>query len=306
MSFKTFPAFSKLSLEDREEYEKYVEGYPPLSDLSFSTLMMWWNLLGGLAVAQLNGGLVISYWIPGDEKHSGLSFIGTENVDESICTIFDYQRERGEKSRLVNVPEFVINNMQYPEMFAFKSGRGDDEYLLSVSKFAKLENMPTFMRHRAQKFIQETTQATQKIQVKSLKVANSWRQMLAAAERWPLKGVNNVNKLEREVLAHTLSPLGAALDVRGVALFVDGSLEAYCLYFPTPQKDCVIIAHARINYDRPRLFEYTVHAFSAFFERKGITRLNIHADNDSLKLRALKIALKPENFFRKYALEPSK
>lgn len=75
--FKTFPEFTKLTLSDKEEYERLTRGYPPISDIAFSSLMIWWDSLGGLAVAKLNGNLVISYWLPGDEEYSGLSLIGT-------------------------------------------------------------------------------------------------------------------------------------------------------------------------------------------------------------------------------------
>lgn len=37
---------------------------------------------------------------------------------------------------------------------------------------------------------------------------------------------------------------------------------------------------------------------------KGAKYINLDADNGSLKMRALKIALKPDNFFRKYNIEP--
>ncbi len=134
-SFKTFPEFSKLTLEDREAYEALIKDYPPIYDISSPSLMSWWNTLGGMSVSILNGNLVVPYWMPGDEKRSGLSLIGTNAVDESFCILFDYLRERGEPVRLVNVPEFVITNVRYPSMFNFKEDRARSEYILSVSKF---------------------------------------------------------------------------------------------------------------------------------------------------------------------------
>src|ERR1700729_1753334 len=113
--FKTFPEFSKLTIANKKEYEALISDYPPIYDLSFSSLMTWWNPLNSMCVAQLNDNLVMPYWLPGEGVHSGLSFIGTNKVDESLCVIFDYQQSKGEVPRLINVPEFVINSIQYPD-----------------------------------------------------------------------------------------------------------------------------------------------------------------------------------------------
>lgn len=301
--FKTFPAFSKLTLADREEYEALIKDYPPVADISFGTLMSWWDNLDGLAISRLNNNLVISYWIPGYEKHSGLALIGTENVDESICMIFDYQQEQGEKSRLVNVPEFVVNNLRFPELFAFKSGRGDDEYLLSPSRFAAVDSMPLYMRTRVRRFIREN--GADKIEIKPLDLGDHSSQalLLQAKEDWPLKGLNNINKLERDVLPRNIKN-GASLGLKAIGLFVDSELQGYCLYYFSSDNSYVVMAHARVNYDTPRAFEYMAHAFSKYLSDRGVKYINIDADLDSLSARALKIALKPENFFRKYTIEP--
>src|SRR5687768_17214608 len=85
--FKVFPEFSKLTLADRKKYEMLVRGYPPLSDVSFASLMNWWNALDSCAVSTLNGNLIFSYWLAGIEDMSGISIMGTEQIDESICFI---------------------------------------------------------------------------------------------------------------------------------------------------------------------------------------------------------------------------
>lgn len=301
--FKTFPAFSKLTLQDRGEYEAFVKDFPPVSDISFGSLMMWWDMLGGLAVSRLNGNLVISYWIPGHEEHSGLAVIGVYDIDESICTIFDYLRGRGEEPRLVNVPEFVVNSMQYPELFAFKSDRGDDEYLITVSRFASIDNMPQYMRPRVRRFEREIGRSNIAVKELSLNSIKNRQLLLDCAAEWPKKGLNNINKLEQGVFPYSISG-GAAYDVQVIGLFVDDILEAYCLYFLNNDKEYAVIGHARVNYDVPRIFDYMVHAFCEYFQQQGIKYINIDADNGSLKMRALKIALKPENFFRKYTIEP--
>lgn len=304
--FKTFPQFSKVTLEDKEEYEGYVKNFPPVSDIAFASNMVWWGTLGGFAAAKLNGNLVLSYWLPGDDEHSGLSLIGTNQTDESICAIFDHMRERGEEPRLVNVPEFVVNSLRYPELFNFRMGRGDDEYLISLARFAHLENMPPYMRFRARRFLRNVG-GQQHVELKRLDlgVARNRQLLFDVTAGWPLRGINNIHKLEREVLPTAINH-APVLETQAVGMYIDGQIEAYCLYFLTNDTEHVIISHARVNYDIPYVFDYAVHAFSGYLAGKGHKYINLHADNGSQKMRALKIALKPENFFRKYTLEPAK
>lgn len=299
---KTFPEFTKLTLADREEYESYIKDFPPLSDISFQSLMIWWDSLGGLAVSRLNGNLVISYWLPGDEELSGLSLIGTHNVDESICTIFDYLSDHGERPRLVNIPDFVVHNIRYPELFRFRVGGGGDEYLLSLNKFADVDTMPQYMRIRARKFLREFGDQGIEVKPLNLRAAHIRQLLLDSVRRWPLKGINNINKFEREALSGAVV-YAPKLGLQGVGLYVAGILQAFCLYFKTNDRDYVTISHARVNYELPRIFDYLVHVFSRHLRDEGFRYLNIHGDNGSQKMRVLKLALKPDNFFRKYIIE---
>src|SRR6185369_7708435 len=127
--FKTFPEFSKLTLADKAEYEELIKNMPSIHDISFFGLMTWWNPLGSMQISLLNGNLVIPYWLPGDDKHSGLSLVGTNDVDESLCILFDHLREKGDPIRLVNVPDFVVANVRFHEMFNFKEERQYNEYV---------------------------------------------------------------------------------------------------------------------------------------------------------------------------------
>jgi hypothetical protein len=302
--FKTFPEFTKLTLDDRQEYESYVKDFPPVSDIAFTSLMFWWKGLGDTAVSILNGNLVISYWIAGDEINSGLSLVGTNKVDESICTIFDYLRDKGEKPRVVNIPEFVVNNMRYPELFQFKTDGGGDEYIVSLEKFAVLDNFPKHMRVGIRKFIREFGQSNLRVGDVDINKMLNRQLLLQTSENWPLRGVNHMTKRGREAFPSTVSE-GSPLGVKCVGLFVNDELQAHCLYFKGYDSRYITFAHARVNYDIPHIFSYMVHALSAYFDNHGVKYANIYSDNGSVKMRAIKIALRPDHFFRKYSVEPA-
>jgi hypothetical protein len=101
--FKAFPEFTRLTLEHREPYINFIKQFPPLSDISFAKIIDWWEYFGEIGLSELNGSLVVSYENYTDERALGLSIIGKQNIDASICQLFDYLREGGYPVRLVNV-----------------------------------------------------------------------------------------------------------------------------------------------------------------------------------------------------------
>lgn len=301
--FKTFPEFSKLTLADREEYERLVAEYPPVGDITFTILKLWWDTLGAAAVSRLNNNLVVSYWTPGDEQHSGLSLIGTRQVDQSICDIFDHLRARGEKPKLVNVPDFVVNSMRYPELFSFWSDNHDDEYIITTSKYAELEKLPQYMRIRVRKFIREHRQENLKMKGVDLHSFVNRQLLLEASERWPLRGVNNMSRFGRQLLPVVVenSPF---LNVACMGLYIDKELEGYCLYDETAS-DQVTLLSVRLNYALPRIFDYAAYGFAKYLIDRGVERVNLYSDSSTRTMRIVKLGLKPDNFYRKYIIEPA-
>lgn len=304
-SFKTFPEFSKMTYADKHAYEKLITQYPPVSDIMFPTLMLWWNQLGSLAIAQLNGNLVISYWLPGDEKRSGLSIIGTEDLDESICTIFDHLKEKGENPRLVNVPEFVIGHLKHPELFNFESERSFDEYVVPIAKYYPLNHIISYRRLRVRKFISAVGE--ENIQVRSLDLSNrvNQRMLLDRIAKWPQKGtLNELTDLSCEALDIAITD-SEALGMENICIFINDELHAYLLYHLPSDKRYAIFSHAKFSYEYPHLFDYSLYAFARWFAERGISYVNLDLDYNVPMLRMIKLALGPENFFRKYSVEPA-
>lgn len=301
--FKTFPEFTKLTFDDREGYEKLVAKYPPVGDISFTILKLWWGTLGDTAVATLNDNLVISYWNPGDEQHSGLCLVGTNQVDQSICDIFDELRARGEKPRLTNVPDFVVNSMRYPELFSFWSDDHDDEYIITSAKYAELDRLPQFMRIRVRKFIREHGQENLEVKKVDLRSFVNRQLLLEASERWPLRGVNNMSKFGRQLLPAVVenSPY---LAVACMGLYIGKELEGYCLYDETAS-DQVTLLSVRLNYTMPRIFDYAAYGFAKYLADHGVKWVNLYSDSSTRTMRVVKLGLRPDNFYRKYIIEPA-
>lgn len=301
-TFATFPKFSKLTLNDRELWEELIADYPPISDISFVSLMIWWNTLNSFRVAQLNGNLILSYWIPGDEKNSGLCVVGTHAIDETVCTIFDHLKEKGEEPRLVHVPEFVLQHIKYPEMYVCKNERNYDECILNVNRFCYLENLNTIFRRRVKRLLCNE----QNIKVNSLDLAQKHNQRLLSDLYcdWKDKSViNSLNKCAEEGFFQLINSANK-LGVENACLYVSGELHAFILYNLHPIRDYALINFAKFSYELPYIFEFAVYKFAEWFRELGVKHVNIDMDIGDLTYRSIQLALGPSQFFRKYTITP--
>jgi hypothetical protein len=299
--FKSFPEFTKLTLDDKEEYEAFAKDFPPISDLAFASLTTQWSVLDNAQVSVLNGNLVISYWLPGDDHHSGLSLVGTNRIDESICTIFDYLRESGRQARLVNVPQFVIDSIRYPEIFHFDLKYGDEDCIVAFKRFGSLSELPYYKRARIKKFVKSS--GNLEVRSLDLRLASNRQLLLDSAARWPKKGLNNIGQFEEDAFQLCV-PYAEELSVKNLCLFEDRELIAHNLYYTFPQSNYILITHSRLDYSIPYIFDYMTYCFAQQWLDEGVEFGNIHSDMGILKLRALKIALRPVELFRKYTIEP--
>lgn len=303
--FKTFPEFSRLTFANKEVYEALIREYLPIADISFAILMLWWNSLDSLAVSLLNDNVVISYWLPGDEKRSGLSIVGTNKIDESLCTIFDYLQAKGDDARMVYVPEFVISHIEHPELFRFIGERSHDEYILSLNKYYPLRHAVSYRRHRVNKFLSKVDESQIAVKSLDLSLEENQQTLLECDAKWPTKGtINELVKISGEAMRNAIINADA-VGMENVCLYIGNKPHAYILYQLPADKRYAIFSHAKINYDIPYTFDYMVYAFSRWFIDQGISLINIDCDLGLPMLRMIKLALGPTNYFRKYTITPA-
>ena len=303
--FKTFPEFSPLTYADRKVYEALINDYPPRAGTLFQNIMAWWNILNSAAVSSLNGNMVISYWMPGNERLSGLALIGTEKVDESICEIFDYQRSQGEEPRLVHIPDFVVKHMIHPEMFNCKNEVRVDEHVLEVSNFFPVENLPRLRRARIQKFEKRHKNTSVEIVPIDLKKRQGRELVLGSAAKWKRRFfLNNPFKHMEDSMAVAVNDADM-LDTQCLGLFVGGELEAFLVYFMHADTRYVTLTHANYRTNALYSFDYSLFAFAKWFHDQGAEYINMDSDLGIPAMRTLKAALGASIHFRFYTVEPA-
>jgi hypothetical protein len=302
-TFGSFPDFSRLTLADKEAYDALIREYPPIYDISFTALMTWWNPLDNMAIARLNGNVVVPYWFGGDDKHAGLSLIGTNKVDESMCEIFDYLRAEGRPVRLVNVPEFVVTNVQFHELFSFKEERQYSEYIYPISRFYPAKNMPLYWRKKVERRQKDIESGKMVVRSLDLNSETDSLLLLRAVNEWQSKGINDYGKVEQDTIRECIIN-AAPLEIDNMCLFVDGKLHGFCLYEVPSDKRYITVKHVKATHDTTLGFELIGYMFAKRLSEQGTTHVNLNADFGKLGLRMFMLALGPSNFFRKYIVEP--
>ncbi|MBX6334321.1 hypothetical protein IRY61_03215 [Candidatus Saccharibacteria bacterium] len=230
--------------------------------------------------------------------------IGVNDIDESLCEIFDHLRERGDPVRLVNVPEFVVRNVKYPEMFNFKNDRTHDEYILSISDYYPLKNMHAFRRRKVERQIARVGERN--IVVKSLDLSSEenkdflWRMAVA----WQPRGINNYGKHELRAMRICIEQ-SEELGIENACLFVNGEMYGFCLYEIGSDTRYVGMRHIKATHVSTLGFELIAYMFAKWFAERGVLYGNIASDFGLMRLRMFMLTLGPVNFFRKYIIEPA-
>lgn len=273
-----------------------------MADISFGSLMTWWNELHDVKVAYLNDNLVIQYWLHENEQNSGLSLIGTNKIDESICEIFDYLRNGSFPVKLVNVPHFVIDHVAYSIMFTFKEQRDFYEYVISLEKFYPMDNLVWYRRKKIERQLSQFGD----IFVRKLDLRTEDNQKLVLDmidTSWDMN-LNNFGKLEQNAVR--MSVLRAReIGIENICLFIEGKLQGICLYQEPSDKNFIILNHIKVGSKSLVGYDLMAHLFAKWLVEQGIKFANINSDAGLIRLRMLMLAFGPENFFRKYTVEPS-
>ncbi|MDB5184185.1 MAG: hypothetical protein JWO07_866 [Candidatus Saccharibacteria bacterium] len=299
-----FPEFTPINLDNRDSYDDAVSNHPAYSNLSFPSMQIWNNFDGTLAAARHNDNLVIDYSVPLDEENSGLSVIGTSDVDNSLNTVFDHLRTTGQEPKIVHVPEFVVSNITDADMFEIVEEPDYNEYILDSQALATLEG-PDFgrIRRKVGKFHREID--GYEIQVGAIDMSSdpAKAEVMEHVKRWveAKDSGNDPDKTEFVALDRTLG-LANELGMQGMELRLSGKLAGILLYHK-PHDDSYIVNHLRVDYSHPFIFDYMTHAFAKIAVQNNIPRINFEMDLGIEGLRRHKVGLRPIEMFKQYLIK---
>lgn len=129
-----FPQFKNLELSDKEDVEQFTSKFPPYSDFNF--VSMWsWDVKGEMRISQLNDNLVVRFtdYLTGEHF---FSFLGNNNVDDTIDQLLKYSNDEGIKEELKLIPEDSIRHANH-SLFDIKEDRDHFDYVYDLQKLSE-------------------------------------------------------------------------------------------------------------------------------------------------------------------------
>lgn len=305
-----FPKFYKLKPEatDKELYNRSTAGYPPYSDILFSTLQIWWNLYGNLEVSSLKGNIVINYQLPFDKDSSGYCLVGKYQVDESMRVIFDHLKSTKLEQKLVHVPEFTLIEIKDKSIYTIEEETDYNEYILDSNQLSKLEGSSHgHIRTQINRFLREVEGKKVEHKYLDLSVAENQDHIFKSILEWeknhPPK--NDPDRSEHDALKKTLSH-AAALDIESSALYIDDKLHGVILYHLPQTKDHYVIHHLRFDYSVPYTSDFMTQHLASKAVKANVPYINMEMDLGKENLRRHKKKLMPIHFYKKYTIYPAK
>lgn len=306
--FPEFPFFRALGIDDKAMYEELIKDFPPYSDITFSTLQIWWNLENQLEFTILDKNIVIKYHLPFDERNSGLSVIGTQNIDSVFQTIFDYLHEQKRPMRLVHVPEFVIENLKHRSNYEIEEESDYNEYILDPIGLSKLQgSRHAKIRTQLNRFHRETQNNKIDIRPINLSASEASDDIFAKIIEWEekQKSNNDPDHTERNALKRTLHN-SETLGTKNFGLYADAELRAILVYHETHDKKAYILNHLKVDYSIPYIYDYMVHHLAKIAHANKIDHLNMEMDLGIENLRRHKKDFQPIHFLKKYTIRLKK
>ena len=131
-----FPKFKHLELTDREDVMQYTSKFLPYSDFNF--VSMWsWDTEEKIMLSQLNGNLVVKFsdYVTGEPF---FSFIGENNVEETISLLIDQAKSEGIIPVLKLVPEEAVKQITSSSALPIKEDRDNFDYVFSTESLATM------------------------------------------------------------------------------------------------------------------------------------------------------------------------
>lgn len=304
MAIGQFPEFTLYDFSLKDEYNAHYKYFLPYSDFSFGNLAIWLNQYNDLRLSYLNGNLVIECRNLFEDGKHVISLLGTNMVDESFDTLFDYLTTTEQAIRIDLVPEETIAALKNPQKYNILLERDNANYILSTEKLASLEGalygrirrqVKGFEREYEGRFTIQEFDITQKEKIHSIiNHVHLWDKIYTT---------NDQEKQESYVINSSLSH-ATHLGMRNLSLLIDGQIQAIAIYQVIPHREYVIGNHTKSNHQYRNSFNYLLHRLAVELHASGVKHINFEQDLGITGIREHKLGLRPVTFLHHYTVTP--
>lgn len=295
-----FPTVKRVTISDQETITRIVKKYPPYSDFNFVSLFTY-NTTDEVMFSILHDNLIIQFsdYI----THTPfLSFLGENNIDETITMLLVYAKQQGITEKLGLIPEFIVTHpLLTQKNYVIAEDTDNTDYVLSVAELATLKSKKyDNKRHLINRFLHETPQYT--IIPLDLTDIVTQSQMSHLFHIW----AEQTNKTEEEyiyeqTLIHRLIASAHAFSLISLGLYTNNRLIGYAIAEQVNTTDA-IFHFVKGNYLYKGVFEMLYMSLAKILQEKGCIYLNIEQDLGISGLKHTKQQWNPVFLLKKYTI----
>ena len=297
-----FPEFVDLDIKYKNLLQEIASRFSTYSDFNFVSLFNW-NNDGQIKISKLNENLVVRF-IDYTTKNSFYSFIGDNELVETINALIDHSVAEGKEPELILVPEEAVKELSADTEHNLELVEDNDnhDYILSVedlvefrtNKYRGKKNLHNrFVRHYGEDSIAKELDLSNAQAIEEIRgVTKKWQEARNKSDE--------ETSLEFEAINRCLDNADN-LGIRVFGIYIKGELQAYTIFEILPG-EVAMLHFDKANTQFEGIFENLKHNFAKHLHSFDIKTINFQQDLGIPGLRQSKMSYQPIDYLRKYKI----
>jgi hypothetical protein len=291
---KSFPEFTKITIDLKQEISDYTKKYELYSDFSFANLFSW-NTDDKAGVSWLNGNLVVKlpdYVYGGEHLYS---ILGHQKIDESVAEILKIA------GRLDLVPEVVIGHMENPEIYAIAEDRDSFDYVYYVDKLRELNGSK--LKNKRQKVQHTKNDLGDRLTFENIKKLNKALQieMLEVLNKWQSQTPQPADHTRLEQIAiNRLFDHIDHFELHTTTARIDGKLAGFTIHESIDDENYICHFEKAILDEHDGIYAVLINEAAKSLDNSGQKNVNWEQDLGIPGLKHIKRSYAPYKFQKKY------
>ena len=300
-----FPKFKRLSLEDQKDVEAATERFPMYSDFDFVSLWCW-NTQENILLSKLHNNLVVRFqhYLTGDLFYS---FIGQNQVADTITTLLSFAESEALKPYLGLVPEHVFESSllgEHSNSFDVVADPDNYDYVLSTEKISSMNGKKL---HQKRKKLNKFIESNKNLEIVTSNASDHGVQneILSFFDEWVKRRGKSWEEMRNEHIAMKRLFFGAhQFQVNIQSLFVNGKLAGYTI-FEIKNRNYALSSFQKADTTYEGIYEFLYASLAQYLLARQCRFINIEQDLGLPGLRRSKKDYDPA-YLKKYTISPRK